>query len=298
MFLLHQGGMGDFILSLPAIAALVQHHDIPADIWTQARHIPLLRCLHRPLSGKSADYPRLAALYTDKCEPDFLRQKYDLAYVFGRKRNDTFMGNLSAAAGGTASFIPTFPADGFKVHVIDHQKIILERSGITGVSRYPEIQVNEKDLVNADKWLQGYGFTTSPLACHLGSGSTRKNWPAPNFAGLRQWFECSQGIPVLMIAGPAEEEIAEPSFRAPVARNLPLNFLAAILARCRGYGGNDSGITHLAAAVGTPTLALFGPTEPEVWAPRGPRVLVLKAGNEMDVLKPEYVTEQAEAFFI
>jgi ADP-heptose:LPS heptosyltransferase len=40
------------------------------------------------------------------------------------------------------------------------------------------------------------------------------------------------------------------------------------------YIGNDSGITHLAAAVGTPVLALFGPTNPEVWAPRGPHVRV------------------------
>ena len=52
--------------------------------------------------------------------------------------------------------------------------------------------------------------------------------------------------------------------------------LACWLARASLYIGNDSGITHLAAAVGTPTLALFGPTDPAVWAPRGPNVRVAK----------------------
>jgi ADP-heptose:LPS heptosyltransferase len=56
--------------------------------------------------------------------------------------------------------------------------------------------------------------------------------------------------------------------------------LARWLARARLYAGNDSGITHLAAAVGTPVLALFGPTNPEVWAPRGPNVRVVRWQTE------------------
>ena len=52
--------------------------------------------------------------------------------------------------------------------------------------------------------------------------------------------------------------------------------LACWLARARLYVGNDSGITHLAAAVGTPVLALFGPSDPAVWAPRGANVRVAR----------------------
>ncbi|HNT87980.1 MAG TPA: glycosyltransferase family 9 protein, partial [Candidatus Hydrogenedentes bacterium] len=51
--------------------------------------------------------------------------------------------------------------------------------------------------------------------------------------------------------------------------------IAGILAGARLYIGNDSGITHLAAAVGCPTVAVFGPTDPTVWAPRGARVHVV-----------------------
>lgn len=52
--------------------------------------------------------------------------------------------------------------------------------------------------------------------------------------------------------------------------------LSRHLAAARLYLGNDSGVSHLAAAVGCPTVAVFGPTEPRVWAPRGARVKVLK----------------------
>jgi ADP-heptose:LPS heptosyltransferase len=57
--------------------------------------------------------------------------------------------------------------------------------------------------------------------------------------------------------------------------HLPLDELAAILKQCDFYVGNDSGITHLAAAVGTPVVALFGPTDPRVWGTRGKHVSIL-----------------------
>ena len=57
--------------------------------------------------------------------------------------------------------------------------------------------------------------------------------------------------------------------------NLPLDELAAILKKCSLYVGNDSGITHLAASVETPVVALFGPTDPQVWGPRGENVSIL-----------------------
>ena len=60
--------------------------------------------------------------------------------------------------------------------------------------------------------------------------------------------------------------------------NRPLARVARVLCRCRLYMGNDSGMTHLAAAVGEPNvLALFGPTDPRVWAPLGPRLRTLRA---------------------
>ena len=75
-------------------------------------------------------------------------------------------------------------------------------------------------------------------------------------------------MPVHWCSGPEDPPLPE------AVRFDNLYDLACWLARARLYVGNDSGITHLAAAVGTPVLALFGPSDPAVWAPRGPNVRV------------------------
>ena len=61
----------------------------------------------------------------------------------------------------------------------------------------------------------------------------------------------------------------------PLVRRLPLNLLAGLLELSAGYLGNDSGVTHLAAALDLPTFALFGPTDPGLWGPAGERVVIL-----------------------
>ena len=101
---------------------------------------------------------------------------------------------------------------------------------------------------------------------HPFSGSARKNWPLERFRALAERLE--RVMPVKWCAGEDDPPLAG------AVRIGDLYELACWLAKARVYIGNDSGITHLAAAVGTPVLALFGPTDPEVWAPRGPHVRV------------------------
>ncbi len=101
---------------------------------------------------------------------------------------------------------------------------------------------------------------------HPFSGSPKKNWPLARFQELARKLE--RRMPVSWCAGPED-----PPLEGAV-RIGDLYHLACWLAKARLYIGNDSGITHLAAAAGTPVLALFGPTNPEIWAPRGPHVRV------------------------
>ncbi len=114
------------------------------------------------------------------------------------------------------------------------------------------------------------------LAVHPGSGSSAKNWPATRF------FETAGRLagehPWLLVAGPAEAGIATPP-NAILAREWPLRLVGAVLARAGLFLGNVAGGSHLAAAAGAPTLALFGPTDPATWAPVGPSVLTLRAAN-------------------
>jgi hypothetical protein len=96
------------------------------------------------------------------------------------------------------------------------------------------------------------------------SGGAKKNWPLERFRAV------SRSLPkaVEFCAGPDDE-------LENAVRISNLYDLACWLAEAEFYLGNDSGITHLAAAVGTPVFALFGPTDPAVWAPRGRHVRVL-----------------------
>ncbi|MFA5058011.1 MAG: glycosyltransferase family 9 protein, partial [Opitutaceae bacterium] len=74
-----------------------------------------------------------------------------------------------------------------------------------------------------------------------------------------------------------------------VSENLPLPALAVQLAQCRLFLGHDSGLSHLAAAVGTPCVLLFGPTDPAMWAPPGGHVRVIRRGETLDAIAIEEV---------
>jgi ADP-heptose:LPS heptosyltransferase len=110
---------------------------------------------------------------------------------------------------------------------------------------------------------------------HPGSGSVAKNWPWARFQELASRFRL-QGRRVAWLLGPAEEGWPLPleDFRLIQP---DLVKLAAILSQMRLYLGNDSGVTHLAAAMGCPTLALFGPAPLLIWAPQGRKVEVISS---------------------
>jgi ADP-heptose:LPS heptosyltransferase len=119
------------------------------------------------------------------------------------------------------------------------------------------------------------------IAFHVGSGGAAKRWPPPLFAELAA-RSASSGLAPVLIAGPLDEDSIQAVIAAsttisnlPVIRDLSLGELGAFLGRVAAYVGNDSGVTHLAALTGVPTLALFGPTDPAHWAPLGQRVRVL-----------------------
>ncbi len=111
---------------------------------------------------------------------------------------------------------------------------------------------------------------------HPGSGSAQKNWPADRFIELSRtlgprWV--SRGLDSRTGGGTSPPEAS--AFE--ILDRPALGVLGATLAAARLYIGNDSGVSHLAAAVGAPTLALFGPTSDAVWRPDGPRVQTVRA---------------------
>lgn len=119
-----------------------------------------------------------------------------------------------------------------------------------------------------------------PVILHPGSGEAWKRWPAERYAQLADAL-VDRGVPVLLSAGPSDAgTLAAVRQRmcaqVPVLQGLVARELAACFAQACCYVGNDSGATHLAAAAGAPVVALFGPTDPASWAPRG-KVYLLRA---------------------
>ena len=121
------------------------------------------------------------------------------------------------------------------------------------------------------------------VAIHPGSGSERKNWPIASYAGLMEalW---TKNYEVLLLAGPAERQkltyierhLEPPPGLYRTLINAPLLEIAQQLQQCRGYVGNDSGITHLAAMLGMRTMAIFGPaSRVSNWEPLGAHVTLI-----------------------
>jgi len=120
---------------------------------------------------------------------------------------------------------------------------------------------------------------SAPMAMlHPGSGSPHKCADPRVFEMVIRWCE-SRNVAPLILCGPADNEqvlrLATRVPHVPVVQGLDLVAMAGVLSHASVFIGHDSGLTHLAATLGLPTIALFGPTDPRRWAPRGPHVRVL-----------------------
>jgi ADP-heptose:LPS heptosyltransferase len=114
-----------------------------------------------------------------------------------------------------------------------------------------------------------------------GAGWPTKRWPAARFAALAERLAKDDGLRVVVTGSAAERALVREVAAATGALEVAADDLPtaiALCARARVVVCNDSGLAHLAAAAATPTVALFGPTNPDLTGPLGPRVTVLRAG--------------------
>ena len=157
------------------------------------------------------------------------------------------------------------------MHVIDyHLSLFIDPATIALPDKIPRLVPSEHAYASSKELL-----TTGiePVALHPGSGSPLKNWPAARFPELANHLR-GRGLPILWIKGPAEASLDLPPEDYCVDEaTLPI--LAAMLSRCRLFIGNDGGVVHMAAAAGCPVAVIFGPSDPAVWSPRGPRVVIV-----------------------
>jgi hypothetical protein len=117
--------------------------------------------------------------------------------------------------------------------------------------------------------------SAAELVVHPGAGAPGKRWDPAGFVQVAHWWRQTGGT-VVEIAGPAEADSA-PLLGGAMARDLDLGQLAQVLARAALYLGNDSGVSHLAGAVGAAGVVVFGATDAQRWRPISGRLVALQA---------------------
>lgn len=268
ILVLRGGALGDFIVTLPALALLRQH-------WPHA-HVTLVGNATAAALGAhlvdrihSQHESRWAALYsTAPLPPSFASElaKFDLILNFWPDPDGDLARHfrtLSAPVFLTAPALPTLaPAAA-------HYCEPLRTLGLTSATFHYTLSAPAP--------------SAHLIAIHPGSGSAKKNWPLTRWIELCRWLRDTHHAELLIITGEADTPAA--TALAPFgesAHQLPLAQLVARILECRLFVGHDSGISHLAAACTVPSLLLFGPTDPGIWAPPAPHVRVLKQGPTLD----------------
>jgi heptosyltransferase-2 len=162
-------------------------------------------------------------------------------------------------------------------HQLRDYDALLEAAGVTPDLDPPRLAVPEAAALRAERALEAAGLSPDAgllLLCPGSAFAPTKRWPADRYAALAEAVS-GRGFSSAIVIGPGERELgarvaAGAAPRVPVlGEDLDPAELAALLARARVVVANDSGPMHLAAAVGTPVVAFFGPTDPGRTAPSG-----------------------------
>ncbi|HHY86094.1 MAG TPA: glycosyltransferase family 9 protein [Verrucomicrobia bacterium] len=288
------GAIGDFILTLPAIAALrKQFPDVHLEVLGYPHIVQLaiagnlvdrVRSIDaRPLAGFFARNGELAPELTGY----FSEFHLIVSYLFDPDK--IFRTNIARCS--KAQFIagPHRPDESEELHASAAYLKPLERLAIFDADPFPRLRVQGRLTMNGPC-----------LALHPGSGSERKNWPEANWAEFIEHLVGRTALNILLVGGEAEGDRLRrlaatiPPDRVLLAQSLPLVEVAGLLASCSGFVGHDSGISHIAGALGVPALVLWGDTAEHVWRPPQEQVRILRSPRGLAGITTNEVVREVE----
>jgi ADP-heptose:LPS heptosyltransferase len=291
IWVFHAGALGDFVLIWPLLRALVRQGREVTVCTSTSKGALAAACLGvRPFNAERPEIARLWVPGTsiEKCNEHQVDAV--ISFLFDNasdtcspqhvEHDDSNPLNALSAAAATTCTRPIWTTN---THAwLGAREII--HAGPPG-SQSREI-LWERFSVAVNGRAQPCTTTGGPITCHVGAGSPRKRWPMRCWSDLATELRRS-GHDTRFIAGEVEHEQFLPSDRAlfRALGGVYLDTLSALEHQLKfaiAFIGADSGPTHLAAQLGLPTLALFGPTDPRIWQPIGPTV---------DILAPEQPTD-------
>jgi ADP-heptose:LPS heptosyltransferase len=284
--IIHPGALGDVLLALPAMRAIRERYPSQPLVLLAGtevgRLLELCRVVDRALPFESAD---VAGLFAGGGLSSALRdllEQCDAAFGWLRDGDGSLHTILQAAGISRIAIGSPTPAPGVhqSVRFMDLAGGRPEEIFTAGALDLPAPlkQAGSDLLRSAD-----VDINRPLVVCHPGSGSPAKCLPPEVVAATIRGL-CKMTLTPVIVGGPADDQavqrvIDQGLHDIPVVRHPPLELLAGTLAHGCLFVGHDSGVTHLAAALRVPTVAIFGPTDPAQWAPQGAQVTVLKGSD-------------------
>ena len=284
------GAIGDFVLTLPVLAALRERFPKAEleilgypRIAAMAVDAGLVRAVH------ALESPGLAMFFTPNGAFDlewrefFARYAIVVSYLYDP--DDIFEENVKSCGVGQFIAARHRPDEMKAIHASEVFLKPLEQLTIFDGDPVARLAINSGEP------------SGNYLALHPGSGSASKNWPEEKWRELIEYLLAKTTLQFLLIGGEAEGEKLQrltsglSEERLELAEHLPLNRLAKRLAKCCGFVGHDSGVTHIASALGLPTLVLWGPSREAIWRPLGENVRVLNQHHALAELSLESVVQ-------
>jgi len=284
ILVIRSGAIGDFIVTLSVIHLLRQTYE---KCWLAVVAKNRVRGLVKGVVDEFVDIdgrilvPFFRENVDRSCEEYRYMNKFDLVVSYLGATGQVSKNLLSLTKPRVIN-ADALPPEAYDHHITE---FLLEPvSEIVDVScaPLPSVFVGQEEKARAETFLSASGMKPSApvIAVHPGSGSRPKISPARSFCQAVNWIqERFPTVSVLAIEGEADEESVTAfeqglSTRCVRVRKEDLREVAAVLSQSSLFIGNDSGIAHLAAAVGVPSIVVFRAGNPVVWAPRGKKVWV------------------------
>jgi len=316
--ILQPGAIGDCILTLPLAAYMKDAlHLGGIDMLGHTEHIGFLpgrSCIDGVRSMDSIELHRLFAekeTFELKDRDPLINAFRDYAWIvtFMGEPNSNFEQNLIYTANCSHSAevitLSLKPPKGFSEHLADfYVRQFIDQCGFSLRHRPIQtgdcfIKATEADIKTGKELLREIGlcFGEKLMVIQPGSGGMKKCWHLDNFLAVARELD-SRGIEILFLLGPAEldrfgdEKIKKISSIVRCLSNLSLTRVLGLLSCVDGFIGNDSGITHLAAAMGIKTYSIYGPTNPAVYKSIGPAVTVFASKIASFARKPSMRSQQ------
>jgi len=277
------GAIGDFILTLPAVAALRrQFPEAHLEVLGYSHIVQLAIASGLADRAQSIEARALAGFFARGGElasdwVDYFSE-FDLIVSYLYDPDQIFRANVARCTGAQFIAAPHRPDERAGLHATQVYLKPLEQLAIFEADPVPHLSFGRG------------GAMGRQLALHPGSGSESKNWPEHAWAELLERLVHETGFDLLLVGGEAEGErlqrlaAALPPTRLRVAQSLPLPQLGNLLEQCRGFVGHDSGISHLAAAVGLPGVLLWAHSAESIWRPPSRRMRLLRHPESLRLL--------------